>query len=92
MKEIASTTLLDLMVGFVFLAVVACGGSPLDVCSVIEKERCFDEDGDGIPEVAQTCDGEHWDDDMDCSEQWDDGNPINDKCVTEGGETKCVKR
>lgn len=92
MKKIVSTTLLDLSVGVIFLT-VACGGSPLDVCSAIEKERCVDEDEDGIADIVQICDGEHWEDNMDCSEQWDaDGNPINDKCAMDGEEAICVQR
>ena len=92
MKEIINT-ILSVLVGFVFLTTVSCGGTPMPVCSAIEKERCFDEDGDGTTEVVQICDGEHWEDNMDCSEQWDaDGNPINDKCVMDGEEAVCVAR
>ena len=93
MREIVSTTLLDLLVGLVFLAVVSCGPTPMPTCNVIEKERCFDEDGDGTAEVVQICDGENWEDNMDCSEQWDaDGNPVNDKCVMDDDEAICVQR
>ena len=76
-----------------FFVFASCGGSPLDVCTQIQQERCYDADKNGEPETVQICDGEHWETSMDCSEQWDaEGNPVNDVCAMSKEEANCVKR
>lgn len=85
--------LLGSAIVLLLFSMVNCSGSPLAVCNRIHQERCYDKDGDGIADVAEICDGEHWNKIMDCSEQWGaDGEEINDKCVMIDNSARCKSR
>lgn len=77
----------------VMFSVVSCGATPYEMCSNTNKQRCWDKDSDGTPEVIQICNGDNWIDVMDCSEQYlFDGGILDDKCVVEAEEAVCKKR